>query len=1109
MIKTKTEVAAILEQALSQLKKGKAEDALFLLKKIIKNHSNNAQALYLLGAAYQMLDQLQEAVDAFNACLVLDENHASAKLNLTSILIEKNQLFDAMPMLLQLQKIMPEDPILIRQSAKAAIIREQNLDAYIWYRKLIEVQDNQDELWAEFVMVAASAKKEVEALTLLEVQARPHISEHIFKMLHAYLAARLGLLTCEQTRACMQWQPSNLEELLLRLSFEMATLFFFNEFRVALEFFNHVQGQFPTWENEANEGMLLLANNQWQQGWEKYAARNIAKQQIKLADSIAPTPPWQGEDLAGKTLLIHAEQGAGDIIQFIRFLPELTQRGAQLRFNISSQAARLFMEQAPETAYEMEGEIAAKDCDYQIRLLDVPRWLKVDDSTLPGKIPYLTADPAKKAFWHQRLKACLGFKIGLVWAGNPEHWGDNHRSTSLDKFMPLFSIPGVSWISMQKGAGEQEAKTLTLPQSFIALGAEINDFTDTAAILDELDLVISVDTSVAHLAAALGRPTWILIGNRNQDWRWQEEREDTPWYPTMRLFRQPSDLSWGHYINGTLKEQLNKHLLSRSAPQAESAFVESTAINSTVRAQTRTADEWTHIVQKGPQAQESVLEFQTRCEQALEQYPFNSDLILSIAQQYRILEHIEPAKTIINRLLSSSPKNRNAWMCLGQLNDTIGNLEAARDAYATAWIHAEDKNELSFLLGSVFYRLGAYQTAMQFFAIFAHNSANLVHPERLLRVIRCLAECGQSAAAASVLAQLSDDAIHTNYEKITEHEALFWHHYGDCTSLLKLENALAILGLKHELPEMAFALNRLKVADWQTGWPSYLQTTPPKWQRWPLWQGEPLQGQNVLLFQDQGAGDAIQFFCLMDIVKQQIGFGSLSIAVSADLIPLFRANAGADIKVIHLESVKSAPLKEYDVAIPWMHLPCLLGNIPLDSPPKPIPYLRPPTHKTALPESAKNTLQKRVGIAWAGNPRFVHDFYRSSRLNDWHPLFDNKLITWYSLQKDNPANQAQYLPQFEHINVAALCDDFAATASVISQLDLVITVDTAVAHLAAAIGSEVWILLPAFGVDFRWGQEDDVAAWYPTARLFRQKPTESWINFMQGVAAELLVWQKK
>jgi tetratricopeptide (TPR) repeat protein len=292
-----------------------------------------------------------------------------------------------------------------------------------------------------------------------------------------------------------------------------------------------------------NRALLYLLTGDFERGWKEYEWRwTKSPKRIFRYGKV-----WDGEPLSGKRIFIYGEQGLGDFIQFVRYLPLLQKMGAIVILECAKPLGRLM------TDFKGYGRLEIKvdnkepqiknSFDYHLPIMSLPRLLNATLETIPAKIPYLFADNDLKRIWQNKIEKKDALDVGVVWAGNPSHKGDRRRSVSVSRFSPLKEIDGVNLYSLQKEAHklwtDQDPETLFTRN----LGPQLSDFADTAAIISNLDLIISVDTSVAHLAGALGKETWILLPF-SPDWRWLTQREDSPWYPTMRLFRQPASGDW-------------------------------------------------------------------------------------------------------------------------------------------------------------------------------------------------------------------------------------------------------------------------------------------------------------------------------------------------------------------------------------------------------------------------------------------------------------------------------------------------------------------------------------------------------------------------------------
>ncbi|NJO76237.1 MAG: tetratricopeptide repeat protein, partial [Leptolyngbyaceae cyanobacterium RM1_406_9] len=305
-----------------------------------------------------------------------------------------------------------------------------------------------------------------------------------------------------------------------------------------------------------NRGLSLLLAGELAPGFEEYEWRwQVKGPNFKSLPAFAQ-PMWDGSYLNGKTILLHAEQGFGDTIQFIRYAPLVAERGGRVIVECPEALVRLLQTTAgidqviPKGAPLPEFHVHAP-------LLSLPRIFGTTLKTIPAQIPYLK--PPASDF---RLEALPDrFKVGIVWAGSPDHRSDRDRSCSLDQFAKLLEVPNVQLYSLQKGPRTADLSQLPNASAIQDLSPQLKDFADTAAAMMQLDLIITVDTSVGHLAGALGRPVWVLLSFA-ADWRWMCDRPDSPWYSTLRLFRQPTPGDWDSVLTQTIQTLKTKTLPS-------------------------------------------------------------------------------------------------------------------------------------------------------------------------------------------------------------------------------------------------------------------------------------------------------------------------------------------------------------------------------------------------------------------------------------------------------------------------------------------------------------------------------------------------------------------
>ena len=308
-------------------------------------------------------------------------------------------------------------------------------------------------------------------------------------------------------------------------------------------------------EARANLAMALLTTGRLEEGFQQYEARWEVETMGKPAP-VLPKPRWTGQPLNGETVLLYAEQGFGDTLQFCRYVPMVAAAGGRVVLVVPKPLRSLM------TTLEGVAEVLCEDAavlphfDYHCPLLSLPFAFRTTMATLPGPRVYLRADPAS---WSETLIGLPGLKVGVAWAGKsrtaqPHAMAiDKRRSMRLNDMAPLFSVPGCSFVSLQLGPPAAQMQALPEAAGLLDVSGRLTDWTDTAALIAGLDLVIAVDTAVAHLAGALGRPVWML--NRfDSCWRWFVNRDDTPWYPSMRVFRQTSRGDWAGVIQRVMQE---------------------------------------------------------------------------------------------------------------------------------------------------------------------------------------------------------------------------------------------------------------------------------------------------------------------------------------------------------------------------------------------------------------------------------------------------------------------------------------------------------------------------------------------------------------------------
>ena len=372
--------------------------------------------------------------------------------------------------------------------------------------------------------------------------------DHHLREGQAHLAANQPDLAIAPLRHAVQLAPSsvaavaNLGAALFRSGFvEEATPLFERAVRAE----SHV----PL--HHINLAMALLSQGQFERAWDEFEWRHQWEGYAAFSQRFGQ-PEWRGEEISGKTILLHGSRGFGDTLHLARYVPLLAQRGARVLLDSPPELKRL-LATMPGSPHLIEPGQPIGNFDVHCPLMALPLTFGTTLQTIPANVPYLTPSAEDVQRWRARVaSAGSRLNVGLVWAGNSAHGADRFRSLTLASLAPL-SATHVTFFSLQKGpAAAQLAQSLP-GMRIVDVAPELRDFADTAALIACLDLVITVDTSAAHLAGALGRPVWTLLSFAGE-WRWLRDREDSPWYPTMRLFRQPALGQWTPVIERVAAE---------------------------------------------------------------------------------------------------------------------------------------------------------------------------------------------------------------------------------------------------------------------------------------------------------------------------------------------------------------------------------------------------------------------------------------------------------------------------------------------------------------------------------------------------------------------------
>ena len=500
--------------ALAHHRAGRLGEAEKIYRQVLVRHPSHPDALQLLGVCYGQSGQLEKAVALISRALAIRPDVAEFHSNLGEFLRALGRIPESIASFERAIALDGNDAVIRNNFGVSLAEAQQHEAAIAQFRRAIELKPDYADPHSNMGAALTAMDRPDEAIA--EIRTAIAINPHL---LDAY--NNLG-----------------------------GSLFSKGEFSQTISVLNQVLSSHPADPKlHTNLAMAYLVTGDFARGWPEYEWR------LRVPEIVGsrqlPCPRWDGGDLHGKTILLHPEQGIGDMIQFARFIPQVAGRGGRVILESPVETLRLFRH-FPGVWQLAERDKPLPEFDVQCPLMSLAYVFGVMEQTIPHDVPYLKADPELVRQWAGRLEAAGNrLRVGLAWAGSPRFKGDRTRSLNLQQLAPLADARGVKFYSLQKGSAGQQAKNPPAGLELVDLGPQLNDFADTAAVMSLIDLIITTDTVVPHLAGALGRPVWTML-QRAPDWRWLLERDDSPWYPTMRLFRQRTLGDWTDVLQGVV-----------------------------------------------------------------------------------------------------------------------------------------------------------------------------------------------------------------------------------------------------------------------------------------------------------------------------------------------------------------------------------------------------------------------------------------------------------------------------------------------------------------------------------------------------------------------------
>lgn len=523
----------IIQAALGAQQAGRLEEAKALYEGLLDERPDTPDALHLLGVICLQSGDPAAGIDYMRRALALVPDDVQICLNLAGALKSLGRADEAIGCLSDLAGVVKDTPSIHLTLADILDELKNHDEAEVHYRRALELSPDDGAALTGLGRVMRNKGRDGEA----EAAWR-----RVLEINPDQIGAMVNLALLIMSRGRNTEAQAYLEKALTLAPGHAKTWFQYgnvmlnqNRADLAGEAFAKAITLDPgDYEAHVHLGFARLLMGDYGRGFAEYEWRleSPALREMKVSG-----PRWDGTPLEDRAIFVHAEQGMGDALQFIRFIPNVSRLGGRVILKCHQTMKRLFQD-APGIDEVTTSVPPADAYDCHVPLMSLAHIFGTTPETIPAEVPYLRPDDGLRQSWVERLGK--GPAIGLVWRGNPENKRDTVRSCPLKHFLPLLDTAGARFFSLQKVIPEDEAP---LPASLTDLGPELNDFADTAACVANLDLVIAVDTAVVHLAGALGTPVWAILSS-SPEWRWMLDREDSPWYPSARLFRQTGWDDW-------------------------------------------------------------------------------------------------------------------------------------------------------------------------------------------------------------------------------------------------------------------------------------------------------------------------------------------------------------------------------------------------------------------------------------------------------------------------------------------------------------------------------------------------------------------------------------
>lgn len=895
-------------------------------------------------------------------------------------------------------------------------------------------------------------------------------------------------------------------------------------------------------------GISRLLAGDFEQGWTGYETRSAATLPPTTQSKYAQ---WEGQNTSKGTLHILAEQGLGDEIMFASCIPEVLPRAQSIVVECSPKLAELFQRSFPTVSVVKKSDTALIDQTHSAFGFAIPigslgSIFRKTRSDFPAHKGYLVADSNKRHRWREKLLSLgPGLKVGIAWSGGTRSTRKTLRSIPLAQWDVLLRTQGVHFISLQYTECIDEIAAISTRTGILVQHwqAAIDDYDETAALVCELDFVISVQTAVVHLAGALGTPAWAMVP-ACPEWRYLREGTTLPWYPSVRLFRQRRRFEWQDVITDVQSELAKQVILKQiTTTNAITLHTSGPILNLEPNI---TVQDSTSVKIAEPYKEAMALvkvgdlkNALARLEHGARINPFDAKISLAIANVLHLKGDLLGAISCYRRVILDSPNNFVAYSNLGNSLRELGRYDEAIEPLQRALDMAPSCVEAAHNIGLCYKSIGKTNEAIVYFKRALSIKKPYAAPLRAL--FEMYRQHGDIGAAINLLK-----------EQISQHgeftEAVFllglgYFWSGDLArSELYLRRVLALdqnhseawdgLGVtvqdagrhseaiayytksieinpKSNSPRWHRALARLALGDFLNGWEDYefrpgISESLEKIGH-PRWNGETNKNSRLIILPEQGLGDEIMFSsCVPDAAKT---VGQTVLVCSPKLVILF-ARSFQNIVVTTQCPTPHSTLNTVAVTV---------GSLPFYFLRKPEDFALRRPYLTAHPSSVQSWRYKlsalgsglKIGISWQGGTALTRGSMRSLPLSAWIPILLHRNAHFVSLQY-TPCDQeleeleTNYKIAITHWQEAI--DDYDQTAALITGLDLVISVQTAVVHLSGALGVPTWVIVPA-RPEWRYGYNQNTLPWYTNVSVIRQKKPNDWSSAIEEVEQKLKAFQ--